>query len=253
MHPALGLSAIAGAVDLGTRRLPRRSRRHQAHTRVPREGPAHDHHGREGQYVRWPGRRDLRPDRLGCVVHGHRQAQFGLAAADRRREAPELSTAVTGSDVSGREYDERYLMAAAESMLRAGYGHRQIERALSRMSPTVPSDSGRLGIFGSLRRLLALPTSKLHAPRQGTGAGLLLVVAVAAAMLSTAADGAQRRAGMFCAKQVTTLFFPHGHRAAQVPGEAAMFFRHAAVYSTFADTYPLGRFLGWAAATKPPG
>ncbi len=63
------------------------------------------------------------------------ERQFGLAAANRRGEASELSTAVTGSDVSSNEYDERYLMAAAESMLRAGYGQRQIERALRRMSP----------------------------------------------------------------------------------------------------------------------
>jgi hypothetical protein len=46
-------------------------------------------------------------------------------------------------------------MAAAESMLRAGYGQRQIERALRRVSPNVSSDSGRLGIVGALRRLLA--------------------------------------------------------------------------------------------------
>jgi hypothetical protein len=98
--------------------------------------------------------------------------QFGTGAASSRDAASKPSTAVTGSDVSSREYDERYLMAAAESMLRAGYGQRQIERALRRMSPNVSSDSSRLGIFGSLRRLLALPSSKLHAPRQATSDGV---------------------------------------------------------------------------------
>jgi hypothetical protein len=81
--------------------------------------------------------------------------RFGTAAANSRDAALKPSTAVTGSDASSTEYDEQYLMAAAESMLRAGYGERQIERALRRMSPSVSSDSGRLGIFGSLRRSLA--------------------------------------------------------------------------------------------------
>jgi hypothetical protein len=53
------------------------------------------------------------------------------------------------------EYEDRNLMAIAESMLRAGYSHRQIERSLRRMSPNASSDSGRLGIVRSLRRLLA--------------------------------------------------------------------------------------------------
>jgi DNA primase RepB-like protein len=53
------------------------------------------------------------------------------------------------------EYEDRNLMAIAESMLRAGYSHRQIERALRRMSPNAGSDSGRLAVLGSLRRLLA--------------------------------------------------------------------------------------------------
>jgi hypothetical protein len=97
--------------------------------------------------------------------------QVGTGAANSRA-ASKPSTAVTGSDVSSTEYDQRYLMAAAESMLRAGYGPRQIERAQRRMSPNVSSDSGRLGIFGSLRRLLALPNSKLHAPGQGTSDGV---------------------------------------------------------------------------------
>jgi len=122
-----------------------------------------------GHQAREDARHD---DRVSRMHPKAEQCQFGLAAANRRGEASELPTAVTGSDVSSREYDERYLMAAAESMLRAGYGQRQIERALRRMSPNVSSDSGRLGIFGSLRRLLALPSSKLHAPRQGTSDGV---------------------------------------------------------------------------------
>jgi hypothetical protein len=53
------------------------------------------------------------------------------------------------------EYEDRNLMAIAESMLRAGYSHKQIERALRRMSPNVGSDSARITVLGSLRRLLA--------------------------------------------------------------------------------------------------
>ena len=36
------------------------------------------------------------------------------------------------------EYEDRYLMATAESMLRAGHGHKEIERALRRMSRDAP-------------------------------------------------------------------------------------------------------------------
>ncbi len=79
---------------------------------------------------------------------------------------------VPGFALASPEHDERYLMTVAESMLRAGYGHREIERALRRMSPNVSSDSGRLGVFRSLRGLLALPSSKLHAPGQGTSDGV---------------------------------------------------------------------------------
>ena len=75
---------------------------------------------------------------------------------------------------------------------------------------------------------------------------------MAAAMPSQAAEGAKQRASVFCAKQLTILFFARGHTAAQVPGEIAMPFPHVAVYSTFANMYPAERFLGWAAATKPP-
>jgi hypothetical protein len=50
--------------------------------------------------------------------------------------------------------DEGNLLAIAESMVRAGYGHKEIERALTRMSPRMRGDSGRLTAFGSLRRLL---------------------------------------------------------------------------------------------------
>ena len=53
------------------------------------------------------------------------------------------------------EYEDRYLMATAESMLRAGYSHREIERALRRMSPDAPRDSGPLRVFRSLRRSLS--------------------------------------------------------------------------------------------------
>jgi hypothetical protein len=94
-----------------------------------------------------------------------KERDFGLAAANRRGEASELSTAVTGSDVSSREYDQRYLMATAESMLRAGYGQRQIERALRRMSPQAERDSGHFAAFGSLRRLL---TSRGQTARRGS-------------------------------------------------------------------------------------
>ena len=34
-----------------------------------------------------------------------------------------------------REYEEQYLLSLAEAMLRAGHGHKDIERALRRMSP----------------------------------------------------------------------------------------------------------------------
>jgi hypothetical protein len=50
--------------------------------------------------------------------------------------------------------DEGNLLAIAESMVRAGYGHKEIERALTRMSLRMRGDSGRLTAFGSLRRLL---------------------------------------------------------------------------------------------------
>jgi hypothetical protein len=43
-------------------------------------------------------------------------------------------------------------MAAAESMLRAGHGHKEIERALRRMSPEARRDSSRLAVFRALHR-----------------------------------------------------------------------------------------------------
>jgi hypothetical protein len=104
-----------------------------------------------GHQAREDARHD---DRVSRTPPKAEERDFGLAAANRRGEASELPTAVTGSDVSSREYDQRYLMAAAESMLRAGYGQRQIERALRRMSPKAESDSGHFAAFGSLRRLL---------------------------------------------------------------------------------------------------
>jgi hypothetical protein len=53
------------------------------------------------------------------------------------------------------EDEDRNLMAIAESMLRAGCGHKEIERALTRMSPRARSDSGRLAVLRSLRRSFA--------------------------------------------------------------------------------------------------
>jgi hypothetical protein len=53
------------------------------------------------------------------------------------------------------EDEDRNLMVSAESMLRAGYGHKEIERALTRMSPRMRGDSGRLAVFRSLRRSFA--------------------------------------------------------------------------------------------------
>ena len=44
------------------------------------------------------------------------------------------------------EYEDRYLMATAESMLRAGHGHKEIERALRRMSRDASGDSDRLAV-----------------------------------------------------------------------------------------------------------
>ena len=75
-------------------------------------------------------------------------------AAKPRDAVFEPRSDVPASGPTGREDEERYLMAAAESMLRAGYGHQEIERALRRMSAHVPRRSSRLGIFGSLRRAL---------------------------------------------------------------------------------------------------
>jgi hypothetical protein len=54
---------------------------------------------------------------------------------------------VSGAGSTNREFEERYLMATAESMLRAGYGHREIERALRRMSAEAGRSSGRLAVF----------------------------------------------------------------------------------------------------------
>jgi hypothetical protein len=75
-----------------------------------------------------------------------RGARPGRSYAPRaeEHEASAPSTTVIGSDASSREYEERHLMATAEAMLRAGHGHREIERALRRMSPNVSSDSCRL-------------------------------------------------------------------------------------------------------------
>ena len=50
------------------------------------------------------------------------------------------------------EYEDRYLMATVESMLRAGHGHKEIERALRRTSRDASGDSGRLAVLRSLRR-----------------------------------------------------------------------------------------------------
>ncbi len=75
-----------------------------------------------------------------------------IAAASPRDAASEASTAVPGSSSTSREYEGRYLMATAESMLRAGYGHHEIERALRRMSPSPSRDSALLAAFRSLRR-----------------------------------------------------------------------------------------------------
>jgi hypothetical protein len=75
-------------------------------------------------------------------------------AAKPREAASEPATDMPGSRSTSREHEERYLLATAESMLRAGYGHKEIERALSRMSPDVGGDSGRRAGFRSLRASL---------------------------------------------------------------------------------------------------
>jgi hypothetical protein len=53
------------------------------------------------------------------------------------------------------EYEDGNLMALAESMLRAGHSHRQIERALRRMSPNAGPDQPRHAVLRSLRRSFA--------------------------------------------------------------------------------------------------
>jgi hypothetical protein len=53
------------------------------------------------------------------------------------------------------EYEDGNLMALAESMLRAGYSHRQIARALRRMSPNAGMDQRRFAVLWSLRRPFA--------------------------------------------------------------------------------------------------
>jgi len=68
-------------------------------------------------------------------------------------------------------YEDRYLMATAESMLRAGYSQRQIERALRRMSPKAGKDSGLLAALRSLRRLLSVRARKLRQSPQPVSAG----------------------------------------------------------------------------------
>ena len=74
-----------------------------------------------------------------------------IAAASPRDAASEPSTAVPGSSSTSREYEGRYLMATAESMLRAGYGHHEIERVLRRISPSPSRGSGLLAALRSLR------------------------------------------------------------------------------------------------------
>jgi DNA-binding transcriptional LysR family regulator len=60
-------------------------------------------------------------------------------------------------------------MAVAESMLRAGYGQRQIERALRRMSPSAGTESGRLGIFGSTSTIARTPLGDILATFDAAG------------------------------------------------------------------------------------
>jgi hypothetical protein len=83
------------------------------------------------------------------------QGTRGRADDDPFRSMSQPARDVPGLALASPENDDRYLMAVAESMLRAGYGQREIERALKRMSPSVSTDSGRIGIFRSLRRVLA--------------------------------------------------------------------------------------------------
>jgi len=73
----------------------------------------------------------------------------------------EQPTAGPGSGPTS-EYEDRCLMAIAESMLRAGYGHQEIERIVRRMSPDAGSDSDLLAAFLTLGRWLARrrPTSR---------------------------------------------------------------------------------------------
>ena len=92
--------------------------------------------------------------RLISPWHLRQQGGRGGGANPRDAAAEPSSAAEPGAQTTSLEYEERYLLASAESMLRAGYGHREIERALRRMSPNVSGDSGRRGIFRSLGRLL---------------------------------------------------------------------------------------------------
>ena len=75
-------------------------------------------------------------------------------AASSHEAASEPSADVPWSG-SGRGREDDYLLATAESMLRAGHGHKEIERTLRRMAPSVGRDPGLLAGFRPLRRLLA--------------------------------------------------------------------------------------------------
>jgi hypothetical protein len=77
-----------------------------------------------------------------------------ISARHRNGATSDQSPARPGpGSTSGCE--DRSLMATAESMLRAGYEHKQIERAMRRMSPPATGDSGLRASFRSLRSLFA--------------------------------------------------------------------------------------------------
>ena len=62
-----------------------------------------------------------------------RQGTRGRVADDPRRSMSQPADDVPGVALASPEHDEQYLMTVAESMLRAGYGHKEFERALRRM------------------------------------------------------------------------------------------------------------------------
>ena len=80
-----------------------------------------------------------------------RQGMRGRADHGPFKSMSQPADDVPGFELASPEHDdERYLMTVAESMLRAGYGHKEIERALRRMSP---QGGGRRFVVGAVRAL----------------------------------------------------------------------------------------------------